>query len=126
MTATPATSVRFGRLERRGVLLGLDTGQLTVLAVALVVLVVAEYGVGALGVAVTAPVWGTLVAVALVSVAGRPVTRWLPIVAQWVVRRVFRRLAAAESEALSLAVVASSLVSCSASTLLSMAACTSS
>lgn len=90
MTATPATSVRFGRLERRGVLLGLDAGQLTVLAVALVVLVVAEYGAGALGVAVTAPVWGTLAAVALVSVAGRPVTRWLPIVGQWVVRRVFR------------------------------------
>ena len=81
---------RFGRLERRGVLLGLDAGQLTVLAVALVVLVVAEYGAGALGVAVTAPVWGTLVAVALVSVAGRPVTRWLPIVGQWVLRRAFR------------------------------------
>ena len=88
MTATPATSVRFGRLERRGVLLGLDAGQLTVLAVALVVLVVAEYGAGALGVAVTAPVWATLAAVALVSVAGKPVTRWLPIVGQWVLRRV--------------------------------------
>jgi len=90
MTATPATSVRFGRLERRGVLLGLDAGQLTVLAVALVVLVVAEYGAGALGVAVTAPVWATLAAIALVSVAGKPVTRWLPIVGQWVLRRVFR------------------------------------
>jgi hypothetical protein len=90
MTATPATSVRFGRLERRGVLLGLDVGQLTLLAVALVVLVVAEYGAGALGVAVTAPVWGALASVALVSVAGRPVTKWLPIVGQWMVRRAFR------------------------------------
>jgi hypothetical protein len=109
MTATSATSVRFGRLERRGVLLGLDGAQLTVLAIALVILVVAEYGAGAFGVAVTAPVWGALAAVALVSVAGRPMTWWLPIVAQWVVRRVFRAtryvarpLRATEPESLSL------------------------
>jgi hypothetical protein len=91
MNAVPNATVRFGRLERRGVLLGLSAGQLAALAGGLVVLVAAEYTAGALGVLVSAPVWVTLASVALITVGGRPVVTWLPIVGDWTVRRVLLR-----------------------------------
>ena len=49
MNSVTTATVRFGRLERRGVLLGLSAGQLAALAGGLVVLVAAEYTAGAVG-----------------------------------------------------------------------------
>ncbi|MCZ3390017.1 MAG: hypothetical protein LH645_13105 [Actinomycetia bacterium] len=91
MSSAPSATVRFGRLERRGVLLGLSAGQLTALAGGLVVLVAAEYTAGAVGVLASAPVWVTLAGVALIAVAGRPVVAWLPIVGDWTLRRALRQ-----------------------------------
>jgi len=90
VTAPHAASVRFGRLERRGLLLGLSASQVGTLGSGLVVLLVAEYAAGVAGVLVTAPVWGLLAAVALTPVRGRPVVEWLPVVTHWAARRALR------------------------------------
>lgn len=88
MTEIPAaTTVRFGRLERRGLLLGLSTAQTTALGVAVLVAVVAEYAVGAVGILVAAPLWVVPAAAALVPIAGRPALSWLPTVGHWRLRR---------------------------------------
>jgi hypothetical protein len=86
VTSTAAT-VHLGRLERRGLILGLSTSQVAALSCALIVAVAAEYTAGAVGLLVTAPAWGVLTAAALVPVAGRPALSWLPIVGLWRLRR---------------------------------------
>ena len=93
MTAPAPATVRFGRLERRGVLLGLSGAQLMMLGTAVSVAVVAEYAAGALGVVASAPVWLLCSVLALVSVAGRPLMAWAPIVGDWTARRSLRRTA---------------------------------
>ena len=80
-------SVRFGRLERRGVLLGLSGPRLAVMGVGVCVAVIAEYTAGATGLIASAPVWVLLVVLAAVSVAGRPALSWVPLLADWAARR---------------------------------------
>jgi hypothetical protein len=74
-TVTPVevTTARFGRLEQRGLLLGLGFAQLVVLAAALVVAVTGVYSAGMVGLGLSAIVWGPLVGVATVTVSGRTV-----------------------------------------------------
>lgn len=74
---------RFGRLERRGLLLGLGGAQVAVLGVALALMVFGMYTRGRSGLLITAVLWVPLAAAALVSVGGRPLVGWLPIVAHW-------------------------------------------
>ena len=62
--ATHADGVRFGRLERRGLLLGLSAAQVGVLGVALVVAVAAVYTAGTPGLVGHGPGVG--------AAAGRP------------------------------------------------------
>jgi hypothetical protein len=90
VTAPQAASVRFGRLERRGLLLGLSASQVGTLAVGLLVLLVAEYASGVAGVLVTAPIWTLLAAAALIVIRGRAVVEWLPLVTHWLFRRALR------------------------------------
>lgn len=79
------TLYAFGPLERRGILLGLDGGQLAVLGVA-TMLAVAAFGAGA-------PFVPVLVASGLVGfvtirrVRGRPMLAWLTVVARFAVQR---------------------------------------
>ena len=80
-------TVHLGRLESRGVLLGLDATQTGLLAVALLVAVVAEYARGATGLLLTAPAWLTLALLCLLSTGGRPLVEWLPLLARWAGRR---------------------------------------
>ena len=80
--------VRFARLERRGVLLGLSGPRLALVAAAAVVFVGAEFTAGVTGVVMTAPVWAGLGALGAVVVAGRPLLDWLPLLASWGWRRV--------------------------------------
>lgn len=91
MTSTPASTVQLGRLETRGLMLGLSTAQVATLGLALVVAILGEYAAGPAGLLVTAPLWGACAATALVPVAGRPVLAWLPIVGDWQARRVLRQ-----------------------------------
>ena len=77
------TTARFGRLEQRGLLLGLGFGQLVVLAVALLVAVAGVYSAGATGLVVSGGLWLPLVAVATVKAGGRTILAWAPIAASW-------------------------------------------
>ena len=79
--------VRFGRLEQRGLLLGLSGEQVVLCAIALVVVVFAEYTSGVPGVIAAAAFWAPTLAGALVSVLGRPIVAWIPIWAGYLARR---------------------------------------
>jgi len=85
--------VRFGRLEQRGVLLGLSGVQVAMLGTAVGIAVAAEYAAGVTGVLTVTPLCGSLSAAALVSVRERPIVAWLPILAHWFSRRMLRATA---------------------------------
>ncbi len=83
---TPGTElvpVKFSRLTRRGVLLGLSVAQLVTLGIALGSLVFAVYAGGGLLLAYTAPVWACCLALTWIPVAGRPLVEWLPVGFWW-------------------------------------------
>lgn len=86
MTA-PAATVRFGRLERRGLLLGLSGPQLAAVGAAAAIAVTAEYAAGLPGLLAAALLWGPLLAAGTGSVRGRSVMGWIPIVGDWWLRR---------------------------------------
>ena len=70
-TTTPFT-VRFARLPRRGLLLGLSASRVACIALAALVLIPAMFVASTFGAIVTAPIWGALVALAFVRWGGRP------------------------------------------------------
>lgn len=88
MTANQATSVRFGRLERRGLLVGLTGAQLALLGSALVIVVAAALAAGPGGVLLSAPAWAATSAWALVPVGGRPAVEATPTASAWLSRRI--------------------------------------
>ena len=75
--------VQFSRLARRGVLLGLSVSQLLVIGIGVVTFVIAIYSGGAMVVIGLSPIWLTCLLLASVSVGGRKLVDWLPIVARW-------------------------------------------
>lgn len=87
-TVPDGPSVRFGRRERRGILLGLGAAQLVVLGVAAFVAITGVYTGGGAGLAASAAIWVPLLVVALASVGGRPLVEWVPLSAAWGVRRI--------------------------------------
>jgi hypothetical protein len=86
-SATDAPSVRFGRRERRGVLLGLGGVQLAVLGAAVCVAVVGVYSAGGAGLIASAVLWAPLTVLALAGMGGRPLVEWVPLSGTWIVRR---------------------------------------
>ena len=64
--------VKFSRLTRRGILLGLSLTQLITLAIGGVTLIVAFYAGGGMLLAYTAPVWVLSAALTWIPIAGRP------------------------------------------------------
>ena len=87
-STTDAPSVRFGRRERRGVLLGLGGAQVAVLGIAVFVAVVGVYSTGGVGLVASAALWLPLTVLALAGVGGRPLVEWLPLCSTWAVRRL--------------------------------------
>ena len=79
------TPVKFSRLTRRGVLLGLSAAQLVVVAIGAAALVVALY-VGGRMPLVLSPWVLVCAALALVTAGGRKLIEWLPVVGRWVWR----------------------------------------
>jgi hypothetical protein len=79
-------TARFGRLERRGLLLGLSTCQVTLLGVALAILTAAVYSAGPVGLAASSVLWAPLLVAALARIQQRPLIEWLPIVGQFRIR----------------------------------------
>ncbi len=85
------TPVRFSRLSRRGVLLGLTPPQLACLGVAVAALLAGLYAGGATGAIFTAPIWASAAAVAWIPAAGQPAIQWAPVVLHWLLRRARRQ-----------------------------------
>jgi hypothetical protein len=77
------TPIKFSRLTRRGVLLGLSGGQLVMASLAAGSLILGLY-VGA--VVMTFPLIGLSVALAFVGVGGRKLIEWAPLGARWLWR----------------------------------------
>jgi len=85
-TSTPRsalTPVKFSRLSRRGVLLGLSGLQLVAVSMAAAILILGLYA-GALLAAL--PVIGLCATLAFLNVGGRHLVEWVPVVARWLWR----------------------------------------
>ena len=80
------TPMKFSRLTRRGVLLGLSVSQLITLGIGGLSLLAAFYGGAGMLLAYTAPVWLLAVVLTWVPVAGRPMVEWLPVALWWLWR----------------------------------------
>ena len=76
--------VKFSRLTRRGVLLGLSLAQLVVLGLGVGTLVWAFYAGGGILITLTSPVWLASAVVVWVRVAGRAIVEWIPVFVWWV------------------------------------------
>ena len=85
-TAGELVPVKFSRLTRRGILLGLSLAQLITLAIGGITLVSAFYSGGGLLLAYTAPIWMLSAVLTWTPVAGRPMVEWLPVVSWWMWR----------------------------------------
>src|SRR5690625_5136223 len=85
--------VKFSRLTRRGILLGLSLSQLITLGVGGASLVAAFYGGGGVLFLITAPIWVIAAAITWIPVAGRPLVEWLPVACWWLWRSTGRHLA---------------------------------
>ena len=77
------TPIKFSRLARRGILLGLSGPQLVMASLAAGTLILGLY-LGA--VVMTFPIIGVFVALAFVGVGGRKLIEWAPVGARWVWR----------------------------------------
>jgi hypothetical protein len=88
--------VKFSRLTRRSVLLGLSGSQLVVVGIGAITLVFALYIGGGGSLMYVVPILLLCSALAFVGVGGRKIVEWLPVVTKWLSRStggqlVFRR-----------------------------------
>ncbi|CAI9413262.1 SCO6880 family protein [Nocardioides sp. T2.26MG-1] len=79
-------SVKFSRLTRRGVLLGLSGSQLVVVGFGAIMLVFALYFGGGPSLMYVVPVLLLCASLAFIGVGGRKLIEWLPVVSRWVWR----------------------------------------
>ncbi|MFX4273335.1 SCO6880 family protein [Pseudarthrobacter sp. J1738] len=91
-SASELVPVKFSRLTRRGVLLGLSLPQLVTLAVGILSFVGALYAGGGILLAYTAPIWALSVALTWIPIAGRPLVEWLPVGCWWIWRTTIGQL----------------------------------
>ena len=92
-TGSELVPVKFSRLTRRGILLGLSAAQLVTVGIAIATIITALYaGGGGMWLAYTAPIWATAVLLTWVPVAGRPVIEWVPVAGWWVYRTTIGQL----------------------------------
>ena len=85
-TSAPAT-VRFARLPRAGLLLGLSAARVACIAAAAAVLIPSLFMAGPTGLGLTTPLWAVALALAFVRYQGRPLIESIPTVAHFLVRR---------------------------------------
>lgn len=82
-TTSTATSIRFARLPRRGVLLGFSALRIATLGIAVATFVPALFVAGSQGAALTMPLWAGAIAAAFVPWRGSPLIEWVPTVAHY-------------------------------------------
>ena len=78
--------VKFSRLTKRGIILGLSLPQVIALSVAVAEFVASLYAGGPAAL-YTSPIWGTALALAAVPVGGRKLVEWVPITLHWLLRQ---------------------------------------
>ncbi|MDR1427598.1 MAG: PrgI family protein [Bifidobacteriaceae bacterium] len=78
--------VKFSRLSKRGLLLGLSGPQLVCFGIAAFAIVLSLYLGGGTALAWTAPVWLAGTCLAVVGVGGRKLIEWAPITLRWISR----------------------------------------
>jgi hypothetical protein len=89
-TGTP-TTVRFGRRQTRGLLLGFSGLRVAAIACATGIFVPSMFIAGTLGIAATSPLWAAVLASAFVRWGGRPVIETLPTVVHYGARHALAR-----------------------------------
>ena len=87
-SAPAATTVRFGRLPRRGVLLGFSAPRLACMALAAATITAMLFTLGGAGVALSAPLWITSLTLAFAPWDGRPAIETLPTASHFAWRRM--------------------------------------
>src|SRR5699024_3348109 len=92
-SGTELVPVKFSRLTRRGILLGLSASQLVTLGVGVLTLVGAFYAGGGMLIAYTAPIWLLSIVVTWTPIAGRPVVEWILVAGWWAWRTTGGQLA---------------------------------
>ena len=78
--------VKFSRLTRRGLLLGLSLPQVIVLGLGAVALIGALYLAGGKGLLLAAPVCGVCALLVWVPIGGRKAIEWIPLAGHWAIR----------------------------------------
>jgi hypothetical protein len=78
--------VKFSRLSRRGVLLGLSGSQLVVVGIGAITLIFALYVGGGESLMYVVPILLLCSGLAFVGVGGRKIVEWLPVVTRWLWR----------------------------------------
>ncbi|GGM63421.1 SCO6880 family protein [Microbacterium saperdae] len=84
------SAVKFSRLTKRGIILGLSLPQVIALSIAVAVFI-ASLSTGGPAALYTSPIWGTAAALAWVPVGGRKLVEWVPITLHWVLRQTLRQ-----------------------------------
>lgn len=82
----PLTAVKFSRLTRRGLILGLSLSQVIALAIAGLAFIGSLYAGGGMILAYTAPIWVTCLGITWAPIAGRKTVEWLPVGVHWLWR----------------------------------------
>lgn len=91
-TGSELVPVKFSRLTRRGILLGLSAAQLVTVGIAIATIITALYAGGGMWLAYTAPTWATALLLTWIPIAGRPVIEWVPVAGWWVYRTTIGQL----------------------------------
>lgn len=82
--------VKFSRLTKRGIILGLSLPQVITVSLAALVFIVSLY-TGGPAALYTSPIWGTALILAVVPIGGRKMIEWVPITVHWMTRKQARQ-----------------------------------
>lgn len=85
-TGSELEPVKFSRLTRRGVILGLSVSQMIAVGIGGASLVLAFYLGGGILLAYSAPIWGLAIVVTWARIGGRPLVEWVPVCCWWLWR----------------------------------------
>lgn len=86
--AAATATVKFPHRTKRGILLGLTVSQLTVTAMAGLVLLATVYARGVVGALELLPLWAVVALIVLVRHQGRSLADWAPIATRYALRRL--------------------------------------
>lgn len=85
-TRTALPTVRFGRRQSRGFLLGFSGPRLTVIGIGLMLFVFPLFLTGFMGLVLTFPFWVVLIGSAFIPFNGQPAVESVPMLTRWFVR----------------------------------------